>query len=83
MKSRHLRVTFYEALAMKEDEKEQSCAVCHHYRDSDYQVSKEVFSNPKIPLVPDKARKVTEVEDYKGDHNVALFFAEERGIVTH
>ena len=83
MKSGLLRITPDEALSVKENKKKESDAISHHYRDIDHRSSKNVRFSPKVPLVPDKARKVTEVEDYKGDHNVALFFAEERGIVTH
>lgn len=83
MKSRLPRVTLDEALAMQENEKEQSCAISHHYTGIDYQFSKGFRFSPKLPLIPDKASKVAEVEDNKGDQDVALLSFEESRVFAH
>lgn len=83
MKSRRLRVTFYEALAMQEDEKEQSYAVGQDDTNSDHQVSEEVLSHPKLPLIPDEANKVAKVKCDEDNQKAALLFFEESGVVTH
>ena len=83
MKSGLLRVTPDEALSVKENKKEESDAISHHYRDIDHRLSKNVRFSPKLPLVPDKVSKVAEVEDYKSNQDVAFLLVKECGIVAH
>ena len=72
-----------EALSVKENEKEESDAIGHHYSDIDHHFSKSVRFSPKVPLVPDKANKVAEAKDYKSNQDIAFLLVKECEIVTH